>query len=174
MRAEVYWIEVPGPGRLAIMPHPGGDAWLADELRSLKEQGATLIVSLQEEDEAEAYGLKEQAPLCAEIGLRFRRFPIQDHSIPPLNQTTFDFIDELVRDVKSGEGVAVHCMAGIGRSGLICISVLIALGMEPVDAMNTASNARGLALPETDEQCLWLRDYAQRRNDDAGPSKAPQ
>jgi protein-tyrosine phosphatase len=145
------------------MPQPGGDDWLAEDLRSLKEQGVTLIVSLQEEDEAEYGGLKDEPRLCGEMGLRFRRFPIQDHSIPPLDQTTFDFIEELVREVKAGESVAVHCMAGIGRSGLICISVLIALGMESVAAMNAASDARGLALPETDEQCLWLRDYAVRR-----------
>lgn len=164
MHAEVYWIPAPGPGRLAIMPHPRGDEWLADELRSLKEQGATLIVSLQEEDEAEDLGLKDEPRLCGEVGLRFRRFPIRDHSVPPLEQATFNFIEELAREVKFGEGVAVHCMAGIGRSGLICISVLIALGMESVAAMDAAGDARGFALPETDDQCLWLRDYAQRRS----------
>jgi len=169
MHAEVSWIPTPGPGRLAILPHPRGDEWLADELRSLKDQGATLLVSLQEEDEAEDLGLKDEPRLCGEAGLRFRRFPIPDHSVPPLDQTTFDFIEELARGVKSGQSVAVHCMAGIGRSGLICISVLIALGVEPVAAMDAASAARGFALPETDEQCLWLHDYAQRRNPNGSP-----
>lgn len=171
MNAEVHWIPTPGPGRLAIMPHPRGDEWLADELRSLNEQGVTLIVSLQEEDEAEDLGLKDEARLCGELGLRFRRFPIQDHSIPPLTQVTFDFVEELAREVRAGEAVAVHCMAGVGRSGLICISVLIALGMEPVPAMDLASDARGFALPETDGQCLWLRDYAQRRKESTPPPR---
>jgi protein-tyrosine phosphatase len=156
---------MPGPGRLAIMPHPKGDEWLAEELRSLKEQGATLIVSLLEEEQVEDLGLRQEAALCAEAGLRFRFFPIMDHCVPPLEQGTFDFIEELAREVRAGEGVAVHCMAGIGRSGLVCISVLMALGMEPVAAMNAASDARGFALPETDEQCLWLRYYADRRKE---------
>lgn len=164
MHAEVYWIPAPGAGRLAIMPHPRGDERLADELRSLKEQGVTLIVSLQEEDEAEDLGLKDEPRLSGGVGLRFRRFPIQDHSVPPLDRVTVDFIEELAGEVRSGEGVAVHCMAGIGRSGLICIAVLMVMGMEPVAAMNAASDARGFALPETDEQCSWLRDYVLRRN----------
>jgi len=159
----VYWIPTPCSGRLAILPHPRGDEALAKDLRSLKEQGVTLLVSLQEEAEAEGYGLKDEARRCEEIGLRFRRFPIPDHNVPPFDRATFEFIEALAREVRAGEGVAVHCMAGIGRSGLVCIAVLIALGMEPVAAMDAASEARGFALPETDEQCLWLRDYAQRR-----------
>lgn len=162
MQAEVNWIDVPGPGRLGIMPHPRGDEWLADELRSLREQGATLIVSLLEEEQAGELGLAEEAQACVAAGLRFRLFPIVDHSVPPLEKKTFDFIDELAGEVRAGEGVAVHCMAGIGRSGLICAAVLIALGLTPVEAMGAASEARGFAVPETEEQCLWLRDYSRR------------
>jgi protein-tyrosine phosphatase len=163
MQAEVHWITNPEDGGLAIMPHPRGDEWLSDELASLREQGATLIVSLLEKEQAEGLGLADEEQACATAGLRFRHFPIVDHDVPPLEKATFDFIKELAGEVRAGEGVAVHCMAGIGRSGLICCAVLVALGLVPVEAMRVASEARGLAVPETEEQCLWLRDYAQQR-----------
>jgi len=160
MQAEVHWIQIPGPGQLGIMPHPRGDDWLADELASLREQGATQIVSLLEEEQVKDLGLEHEARACEAAGLGFRFFPIVDHSIPPMDKKTIDFIKELTAEVRSGEGLAVHCMAGIGRSGLICCAILIELCMSPVEAMTAVSEARGLSIPETEEQCLWLRDYA--------------
>lgn len=162
MQAELHWIDIPGPGRLGLMPHPHGDEWLHGELVSFQEQGATLLVSLIEKEEAADLGLIAEEALCQKIGLRYRSFPICDHSTPPLDKATFEFIEELANEVRAGEAVAVHCMAGIGRSGLITICVLITLGFAPMEAMSLASEARGFAIPETDAQCQWVRAFAQR------------
>jgi hypothetical protein len=51
MKSEVYWIESPWPGKQAIIPRPRGGDWLEDELRSLREAGLDIIVSLLEPHE---------------------------------------------------------------------------------------------------------------------------
>ena len=46
MKTEIYWIDLPGPGRLAIMPRPRGDDWLEGEIESLKGVGVQSLVSM--------------------------------------------------------------------------------------------------------------------------------
>ena len=57
MRAELYWIEGPWPGRLAIVPRPRGGEWLEDEIRSWKQAGVNVVVSLLTNDEITELGL---------------------------------------------------------------------------------------------------------------------
>ena len=159
MTAEIHWIPLPGPGRLAVMPHPRGDERLADELRSLREQGVEVLVSLLEKDEAEDFGLADEERLCREGGLSFLSLPIPDHGAPPLDERTCAFIEDLARRHCAGQAVAVHCLAGVGRSGLIAISVLIAAGMATIEAVDAVSLGRGFAVPETDEQLRWITAF---------------
>ena len=42
------------------------------------------------------------------------------------------------------------------RSGLIAAGTLIAAGVDPELALKSVSSARGLAIPETPEQRLWV------------------
>jgi protein-tyrosine phosphatase len=51
----------------------------------------------------------------------------------------------------------VHCRAGIGRSGIAAAAVLVSLGHEPRDVFAMVSKARGVSVPDTDEQIEWFR-----------------
>ena len=46
MRTELFWIDGPWPGRLAIMPRPRGGDWLEEEIQSWRRSGVDLVVSL--------------------------------------------------------------------------------------------------------------------------------
>jgi protein-tyrosine phosphatase len=52
--------------------------------------------------------------------------------------------------------VAIHCRGGIGRSSLMAAAVLVQLGAAPEQAWDTVSVARGMPVPETEEQRAWL------------------
>jgi hypothetical protein len=43
MRTELYWIERPWRGRLAIMPRPRGGDWLDDEIQSWRRSGVDVV-----------------------------------------------------------------------------------------------------------------------------------
>jgi hypothetical protein len=46
MRTELYWVEGPWSGRLAIMPRPRGGDWLEEEIQSWRRSGIDVVVSL--------------------------------------------------------------------------------------------------------------------------------
>jgi len=56
-----------------------------------------------------------------------------------------------------GSNVAVHCRQGIGRSGLIAAGILANSGVQPEQAIKIVSDARGLTIPETTDQRLWVQ-----------------
>ena len=63
----------------------------------------------------------------------------------------------LNRDMIDGEHVVIHCRAGIGRTGIIAGAVLICAGYSAAEALHMISFARGVLVPDTDEQDRWVR-----------------
>ena len=68
----------------------------------------------------------------------------------------------MARTVREGVAVAVHCRAGIGRSGLTVGSVLVRLGVPAQDVFSLVSKARGLVVPDTPEQIKWFHSVGTR------------
>jgi len=158
MFTELHWIDGPWPGRLAISARPRGGDWLEDELMSWRAAGVTKVVSLLTPDEEEALGLEREKEASLDAGLSFVSFPIVDRSVPSSDEKATRLIEELDSDLTRGEHVAVHCRQGIGRSGLIASAILVARGAAPEDATLQVSRARGITVPETLRQILWIRD----------------
>jgi protein-tyrosine phosphatase len=155
MKADIYEI-IPCPqGRLATMARPRGADWLKDQLLSLKQQGVTDVVSMLPLSEENELALTSEAHDCIEIGLKFHRYPIPDRSLP--HQPDFDlFIDSLVPVLTHGGFIAVHCRAGIGRSSVAAAALLCHLGVTAPDALTLISKARGIEIPDTEEQRAFI------------------
>ncbi|HST65016.1 MAG TPA: hypothetical protein VLM05_07485 [Mycobacteriales bacterium] len=66
------------------------------------------------------------------------------------------FLELVAGDLDQGKHVAVHCWGGIGRSSLIAAAVLVARGVDTEEAWNRIGAARGVRVPETDEQRAWV------------------
>jgi len=160
MRAEIYEIESCPKGRLAVMPRPRGGIWLETELKSLKAQGVTDLVSLLTPAEEKELDLSLESAQCDELRLRFYRYPIADRRIP--TQPDFvPFIDSLATALTQGDFVAVHCRAGIGRSSVVAAALLCRLGVSASDALDMISAARGFDVPDTDEQEDFILSFDQ-------------
>ena len=56
--------------------------------------------------------------------------------------------------------VAVHCRAGIGRSGLVASCILIKDDMTAEAAIKLVSSGRGVPIPETAEQSAFILEYS--------------
>jgi predicted protein tyrosine phosphatase len=160
IRSLVFWVDGPWPGRLGILPRPRGGDWLDDEIIAWREAGVDVAISLLEPEEAAQLVLQREAAAASASEIVFRSFPIPDRGVPVSKEAVADLAADVVDALSRGEHVAVHCRQGIGRSGLIAGGVLIASGVDPTTAIATVSRARGLAVPETDEQRLWLTDFA--------------
>jgi protein-tyrosine phosphatase len=122
-----------------------------DPEHALQETGATTIVCL-----TEAFEIDERYPqyvswLRANEAGRAVWFPIPDlHAPSPAGARAL--LDDMLRRLTDGEGLLVHCGAGIGRSGTIAAAVLISLGTSLPEALATVAANRPMAGPEGDAQ----------------------
>jgi len=107
-------------------------------------------------EESADLGLDKERAECEANGIEFRSLPIVDRSVPRSDVDTVAFLRELERVLSRGANVAVHCRQGIGRSGLIAASLLMETGLNPDEAVRKVSEARRIAIPETEEQRIWI------------------
>ena len=157
MVPQIYKVLVSGSGFLAVMARPRSGEWLRDELGGLSHVGVATIASLLEPREEAELELTSEGLVAEELGLKFLSFPIADRGVPSRAQEFHRFTARLADDVRDGRGVLVHCRAGIGRSGITAAAVLVSLGHEPRDVFAMVSRARGINVPDTEEQLEWFR-----------------
>jgi protein-tyrosine phosphatase len=160
MKAEVYWVPGPWPGRLGIVPRPRGGDWLADEVQSWRAAGLDVIVSLLTPGEVTELELQNEEACCREQGLEFHAFPIADRGVPESRAEMAKLISSLEHALEMGKSVAIHCRQGIGRSALVTASLLVSAGEEPDKAFRGIEKTRGTPVPETDAQRKWVAELA--------------
>ncbi len=83
-------------------------------------------------------------------------FPVHDLHAPPF-QTGKVLIDDLVARLRGGDGLVVHCAAGIGRAGTTAVAILIRLGETPENALRHVRAHRPMAGPEVGAQQQFVQ-----------------
>jgi protein-tyrosine phosphatase len=141
------------------MPRPRGGEWLSEEISGWHAEGIRTVVSLLERDEAIELGLKDEEALCNSAGVNFISHPIPDRGVPGVRAGFSELVNSLAERLRAGDSVAVHCRAGIGRSGLVGACVLGQLGVALDSAFAMLSRARGVAVPDSEAQAEWVREF---------------
>lgn len=162
MKPDVYWINGPWPGKLAILARPRGADWLEDEVAGWKNAGVDVVVSLLTRGEDSELGLVDERELVQQHGLTFISFPISDYSVPTSTTELRQLISNLEQSLKRGDSVGIHCRQGIGRSSLVAACVLVTSGESPSIAFQNISSARGRSVPDTSEQRDWVTTFAHK------------
>ncbi|WP_157536641.1 protein-tyrosine phosphatase family protein [Kitasatospora mediocidica] len=162
MRPTLFTVEHPGPGRLSTMAKPRGGDWLDDEMTALRGYGVDTLVCALTPPELAELGLVDEPRAAVAAGLRFVAIPIPDRTVPD-HPTVLPTLRELAAELAGGARIVTHCRAGIGRSSLLAASLLILNGVAPHTAWARLERARGLAVPDTDEQRDWTMDLAAAR-----------
>jgi len=161
MIPDLFWITGPFRGRLAISTRPRGDDWLGDEVRGWRSVHVDSVVSLLEKDGEKQPELDEEGKPAEANGIHFISFPIVDRGVPASIPSTVSTFRSVNRALEKGENVVVHCRQGIGRAALFGAGALMVAGKAPEAALEAVRSARGLNVPETEEQRQWLqRDLA--------------
>jgi protein-tyrosine phosphatase len=140
------------PGRLWLC----GKRYVApDPEAAMANVGATMVACLCEPGElAERY--PGYAPwLRANQPRRALWHPIADLHAPTLTEA-LELWEALRARLGAGEGVVLHCGAGIGRAGTVAAGLLVTLGRSPAEAVAHVAAHRPTAGPEVGAQSALL------------------
>ena len=144
---------------MALMPRPRGGEWLGEEVCGWREAGVGLVVSLLEPAEVRELDLQAEPSLCSTEAIEFLSFPMPDRGTPASVREFSRFLSVVHGEVLKGKAIAIHCRAGIGRTGLVSGCLLHLLGVPYSDIFHVLSRSRGLAVPDTSAQVEWVERY---------------
>jgi len=137
------------PGKLAGTPLPGVVHDTHYDLKTLRDVGITRLISLTE--------TPFDAALAARYGIECAALPIKDMQAPTSTQAWF-LCESIDRYLQAGEGVAVHCKAGLGRTGTALALYWIWLGQGRVSGADALAHVRrleaGMIQSLEQENCL--------------------
>ena len=148
------------------MPQPNGFSWIdkprlaglarpesAEDLVWLRKQGIDLLVSLTED--------RLRRDWVNEAGLLIVHEPVVDMEAPTQEQLD-RCISAIDRALEKKMGVAVHCTAGLGRTGVVLACHLVTRGMTADNAIARIRRLRPGSI-ETDEQAIAVDEFASRQ-----------
>ncbi|MBZ4420565.1 ATP-binding cassette domain-containing protein [Myxococcus sp. RHSTA-1-4] len=131
-------------GALAGTPRPGLLAELEHDLERLVAAGVTVLVTVED--------TPPPAAALARHGLRARYFPCRDMQAPSLDEAR-EQCAEVQALLEAGEAVAIHCRAGLGRTGTALAAQLIWEGCSAEQALQDVRRV----------EAQWVQSEAQER-----------
>jgi len=143
------------PGKLLLHSMPGRYEAIERVWHQLRSEAVGAIVCLTEEYEIRlkssqyAEALENGAVPCSVLP-----FEIREGGVPADRDAFWALANEVANRLQSGEAVLIHCAGGVGRTAMLAISVLLALG-EPMSEAESAISRAG-SLVETTPQIEML------------------
>lgn len=139
------WVDQP---HLAGMAYPGS----VDDLAWLRRHGVDVLISLTEDPLPRHW--------VNEAGLMVVHVPVPD--MEPPSDRQLDHLVETIRKANTSKmGVAVHCGAGMGRTGTVLAAYFVVQGMSPRDAVAKVRDLRPGSVETTDQE-LAIERFATR------------
>ena len=133
---------------LAAMAMPDGGR---GDFRELRNRGITGLVTLTTRP-LNAHKARDE-------GLAYLHLPVGNFE-PPSQEQIRQFVDFCDQHIADGGAVAVHCLAGMGRTGTMLACYLVSAGNDPEEAINIIRRRRPGSI-ETVEQEEAVRHYAE-------------
>gem|GEM_PF-1530162 len=152
---------------------------LAVDLERLVEvDRIDVLVCLVEPRELFDIGARQLTAEAERRGLVVDHLPIPDGGVPRMGPAR-ELVDRVVAALREGRSIAVHCAAGLGRSGTVTACILVALGVRVEIALRAVRFVRPGAI-ENLRQEAFVQRFARARHASttsskaASPSKSPK
>jgi len=137
-------VDIPGRvmGRLLLHSMPGRFETLESVWHQVKSEAVGAIVCLNEQYEIRlkssqyAEALESGSVPCAVLP-----FEIREGGVPADRDAFWSLANHVANRLQSGEAVLIHCAGGVGRTAMLAVSVLLALGEPLAEAENAVSRA---------------------------------
>lgn len=163
-----------GAGRLGLTFLPGkrgasfrypGHVYRRDtasDLEAMRSAGVVRLILLVEDGELQNWGDAEIVALGEAAGVDVKRHPIPDGA-PAASAAEMDLILDEIDEARSEGDVAVACMGGVGRTGMVAACALLRAGRSAGEAIARVREVRHPTAVETRAQERFVRAYEKGR-----------
>jgi len=124
----------------------------------IEGQGVGRILCLVSRQELDRYGVGDLLNVYLAHGIAVRHMPIPDLKASGIEEMQ-EAIEWMEAGLSVGENVLIHCVGGLGRSGMAAAALLKSRGMVAEEAMAEVRRARSPKAIETAEQEEFVRQY---------------
>jgi protein-tyrosine phosphatase len=143
------------PGRLLLHSMPGRFETIERVWQQLKSEAVGAIVCLNEEYEIRLKSSKYADALeTGTVPCSVVPFEIREGGVPADRHAFWALANDLANRLRCGEALLIHCAGGVGRTAMLAVSVLLALG-EPFNEAESAVSRAG-SIVETMAQIEML------------------
>ena len=131
---------------------------LLADIEELKNWGVNGVVTFIEAHEFKRNKVEELPQLLKDEGIWWMHLPIIDMEIPDQKfEDEWAVQGERIRHaLRIGERVALHCYAGLGRTGMIGARLLVEMGMENEAAISAVRKPNPRRI-QTNRQAMFVR-----------------
>lgn len=144
---------------------------LQKDLDTIQQHGVSSVMCLVTPDELEYYGVPELMEEYRKRGMQSLFFPILDQHAPNRGalEEALEWLDRQRAEKKSA---LIHCVGGLGRSGLVAAAYLMQNGYDLQSSIEMVRSARSERAIETEEQMEFLQRFYRRegQRDPEGPN----
>ena len=142
-------------GRLLLHSMPGRFEAIERAWQQVKSEAVGAIVCLVEQHEIRLKSSQYADALeTGTVPCSVLPFEIREGGVPENRDAFWALANDVANRLQSGEAVLIHCAGGVGRTAMLAISVLLALG-EPMNEAESAVSRAG-SLVETMPQIEML------------------
>lgn len=139
-----FWVL---PQALGGLPRPGIVAELEDDLAGLRQLGVNVLVTLEETPTVSPTVLRAN-------GINSLHFPIPDMGVPALDRA-LELCSQIDGLLEARLVVALHCLAGLGRTGTLLACQLVWRGKSAVLAIEEVRRISPRCI-QSDEQIVFI------------------
>lgn len=148
-------------GKLGMTILPGrkdNGRSIFEDIKNIQQQGVTHIITLITDNEFSRYGVEDLMSEYTNAGLIVKRLPIADQGVCTIAEMD-SLLDWTQHELKEGANIMVHCVGGLGRTGIVAASFLIQQGLSSQAAIDEVRKIRSKRCIESDVQELFIYKY---------------
>jgi hypothetical protein len=171
-----YWV-IPGSVMAGEYPGAANEEEARLKLRHFLACGVRQFLDLTEEregiepDRLVPYNkiLFEEA-MAMSHSVKYQRMPIRDYGTPDGSKQMTSILDSIDRAVQAGRLAYLHCLGGVGRTGLVVACYLKRRGQTSEQAIRNLQLLRSRTTkadrrsPETPDQQLWVHSFSEPKH----------
>jgi protein-tyrosine phosphatase/nicotinamidase-related amidase/thiamine kinase-like enzyme len=162
---RVDWLDkkFTGKGKIGMTLLPGRKDYgrvLHDDIIAMQQQGVTHVLTMLTHNEFGIYGVNDLLDQYKEGGLVSVYFPILNQGVSSIHGM-IEIVQWMDTVLEEGGNIMLHCVGGLGRSGLVAACYLVLKGMDAQSAIGEVRKARSPRAIESKVQEEFVHRFAE-------------